>query len=408
MNEESEFRHNIIRAIQATLRRCRSDPSPTISEQIRAEALHVLEEYALNLPNAWPYTRELLLALAPKLAQAGYRNNWLATLHKGLQISQKQTDWDGIAWLHFYLGQLCRFSSRHQEAAEHLLRSRQLFAEQKNANQEAESLNELAYVRIRENLYADAVHLADQAMALVNEQTPQCAMSLSVLGLVAEHQARYQDAEHHHKAALEIRTQLNLAKERAWSLQNLGLALREQGRIQESTEFLQEALSLLEIVDDITHKAVVQMNLGANYDILGDSKRALSILDDAEQMLNMVLDDYNRAKLLTTKGLCYLSLSNYESAENAFTMSAELFQKFDLLGWELNALDGLAITFLRREWYERALVLLELIEAQLPAIQGTPAYRYLNKTLPRQIQQAKSETVDSRASRFQYNEESTN
>ncbi|MCB0064152.1 MAG: tetratricopeptide repeat protein [Caldilineaceae bacterium] len=405
INEQEEFRNNILRALRAAQRRVQTDPKPTLSEQTRQNARHLLETYALDFPAAWPQTRDLLLLLAPKLEQAGYREPWLATLLTALQRSEAVADQAATAQIHYHIGEICRLASRHAEAERRLQISRSLFAAQEEATKEAQCLNRLAYLLLRIDRFPEAIAFATQAMQLVEENSLEYSMSLSALGLVAELQTRSVDAEQYHRRALEIRQAYNVRKEIAWSMQNLGITLRQRGEFEESTRCLRDALHLLAAEEDIAHKAIVQMNLAANYQITGEPQRALGLLSEAESAFNRVSDEFNFAKLLTTKGLCYLALRSYEQAESAFTMSAELFDKYDSLGWRLNALDGVGITYLEREWYARALQLFESIAQKLPDIEGTAAHRFLAATLPRQIEQARTQHVNIGSAVFQYEKE---
>lgn len=405
MNEEEEFRKNIIRTIQAVHKRILHSNTATLSALEQENALHVLERYAVNFAPAWPCTRDLLLLLAPKMEQTEQQQRWFDILQAGLTQSQAQADPLLEAHLHFHIAQLYYLSSHYHEATEHLERSRELFTAQRQPRFVARSINKLAYLVMYQDNHGAAVALVHEAMELSDELSPEYATSLSVLGLVSQFQSRFEDATRFHTQALKIRQELNLQKETAWSLQNIGIALREQGKFQESTNFLRNALKLLEGEYDPVNQAVIKMNLSANYDILGEPRRALRILNDAESRFNLVLNEYNLAKLLTTKGLCHLSLQNYEQAENAFTMSAELFEKFNNLGWALNAWDGVGICYLRRGWYEDALAIFNIILVRLPEIQDTQAYRYLVNTVPVQIESARQH-ISTMGGGFDYHAQS--
>ncbi|MCP4289822.1 MAG: hypothetical protein GY792_36285, partial [Gammaproteobacteria bacterium] len=66
------FRAYVVRSM-AQLRVELSEVGSILSADEQEQALHALS-FALKLPEAWPETRALLLAIAPKMEQAGYRD----------------------------------------------------------------------------------------------------------------------------------------------------------------------------------------------------------------------------------------------------------------------------------------------------------------------------------------------
>ncbi|MEZ4678157.1 MAG: tetratricopeptide repeat protein [Caldilineaceae bacterium] len=170
--------------------------------------------------------------------------------------------------------------------------------------------------------------------------------------------------------------------------------MRSQGELAAAAKNFEKALILLTEVEDHAHKAIVQMNLGANYDAQGNAAQGLQLLEEAEPILRSLSDEMNLAKLLTNKGLCYLTLQFYEQAEIAFAQSAGLFEALNDLSWYLNARDGLGITYLERNWFDRALQIFESVAARLDEIKGTPAHGFLSTTLVKQLEQARSKNVN--------------
>ena len=273
-----------------------------LSDAARERAQNVLG-YTLKAAEAWAATRELLLAMAPKMELAGQRSEWLPYLVDGVAQSQRQGDQAAEAALQFQCGYLYRLMSNYAEAYSSLSASAAHYAVLGDVEGQARALNQLAYLAWQQHHYEEAERLAHHALGIVNDLSLEKAVSLSALGLVANDRSRYGEAENYHRKALLIRTHHAAQKEMAWSLQNLGFALSEQGNHTMAIEHYQKALVLLDTVYDPAHSAIIQMNLGRTYYHQGSHTQALSILIPAEQRLRQMSDAFNLAKLLTIKGL---------------------------------------------------------------------------------------------------------
>src|SRR5688500_9925781 len=77
------FRAYVLRGLQHVLA-CVRATADLLADDVREEALHTLS-FALRLDDAWPLVRDLLLAMAPKLEQVGYRDDWILYLVKGVE-----------------------------------------------------------------------------------------------------------------------------------------------------------------------------------------------------------------------------------------------------------------------------------------------------------------------------------
>lgn len=390
---QKRFQRRIKRAAQVAQTQIEAEgPTTPISDEARLRAENILS-YSLAEDEAWGETCALLLAMASKMEMAGHRQKWLEYLERGFVQSQRLGDQPAQAALSFYCGHLQRLMSRYEQAHSLLQSSATLYATLGNQQGEARALNQLAYLAWQQHNYGGAEYFAHQALLLVDDMSLEKAVSLSALGLIATNQGRYKNAENYHQMALAIRTQFLAHKEMAWSLQNLGIALREQGDANRAIEYYKDALVLLDRVYDPANEAITQMNLGTAYYEQGKYQQALEAIDAAQTNLHRISDEYNLAKLLTIRGLCYLGLHQLNAAQHAFQASADLFQQLNDLSWYLNAFDGLGISYLEQEQYEKALTIFESITARLSEIKGTPAYKYLTATIEMQIEQAKSKQV---------------
>ena len=112
------FRGYVVRSTQHILSVIRQ-AGAILPPEDRDQALHTLS-YALKLPEAWPDARALLLIMAPKMEQAGFRDEWIPYLQQGADQSQQIGDTEAGAELHLHLGILYQLRSKYKEARTHL------------------------------------------------------------------------------------------------------------------------------------------------------------------------------------------------------------------------------------------------------------------------------------------------
>lgn len=387
------FRTYVANSARAALSTISADGS-ILPDEVRIRALHVLS-FGLEWDAAWPAVRDLLLRMAPKMEQAGFRDEWLTYLESGVQQSQRCADRRAEAELRLYIGELHRLRSRFDQARHWLTTSADLFVALDAPQGQARALNELAFLDWQQHRYAEAEELAQHALQLLEDDDPERATSFTRLGLIAIDQKRWQEAETYQRTALQIRTTQGDQRKIAWSLQNLGYALSGQDNYTASIACYDEAIALLESIEDSANCATARMNLGTVYYHDKQPHKALEVYELIEHTFRQISDTYNLAKTLLNKGLAYLALHNWLEAENTFIASITLFQNIGDLSWRLNALDGLGLVYLDWGQYDQAVATFERILAELPQISDTPRYEYLARVLPGHLEQARQKQKDS-------------
>lgn len=381
------FRTYVVQSVENTLATFVADAAQDW-DAARARALHVLS-FSFALAEAWPATRDLLLQLAPKMEQAGHRDDWLPYLEHGVARSQAQADRLAEAELTLFMGELFRLRSKFDLARQWLDHSVTIFAALGADQGHARALNELAFVAWQQHRYDEAEALAHRALMLLDEDNPDRATSISHLGLVAIDRRQWEEAERYHQTALKIRQQHDDLRKSAWSLQNCGYALRGQGKYEQAIAYYEQAIAILEEVQDRANWASAQSNLGIVYSLLGQPAKALNVYAQAIQTFTTLHDTNNLAKILTSQGIDYTTLRCWIEAENSFLRSMALFQELDDTGWYLNALDGLGLVYLEQGQPDKAYTAFERVFTLLPQIAGEPVCEYLLKILPTHLERAR-------------------
>jgi tetratricopeptide (TPR) repeat protein len=268
------FHEYILGALEQSLD-CVRVAEPLVSEAEREQAWHLLS-FALNVDPAWPLVRDLLLALAPKMEQAGFRDEWLPYLEEGLRQSERQADRRTAAELHLQIGLLYRLQSKFAEARAHLAVSIENFIILEQMQNQARALNELAYTCFLQQHHTKAEQLVESALNLLDESDPERAMSYRIRGVLALEYSRWQEAEENHRKSLELCEKQGDKRRIAWCLQNLGYALRGQEKFTEAITCYKYAAEMLDNIQDKYHWAIVQINLGLAYRLSNQPDEALA------------------------------------------------------------------------------------------------------------------------------------
>ncbi|MCB0061108.1 MAG: tetratricopeptide repeat protein [Caldilineaceae bacterium] len=392
-NPNDRFHRFLRQGLDVVCRHVVADDANTpLTEETRKRALNLLG-YAFQsqrIAFVWAEARDLLLTLAPKMEHGGQWEEWFSHLEAGAKRAAAQGDPVTTATLYLHSGVLHRLQSNYAQAESYLTESATLFQTQAKPRAQARALNQLGYVARYQNRLGRATELAHQALALLEEEDVERAMSFSLLGLIAKEQRQWSEAEIHHRRALELREKAQHLREMAWSMQNLADVLRVYGEYETAISYFERAIALLDQVQDPVHRAIAQMNLGVIYSLQKQPFKAFPLYEAAERIFRQVGSRQNLAMVKVNQGLEYMAVESWEKAETAFRLGADLYQSLADQGGHLNALDGLGLSYLEQGRYAEALMLFERIVNELQEIEGNYFFRTLRDQLPEQIARSKA------------------
>jgi tetratricopeptide (TPR) repeat protein len=354
----------------------------------RAQALHVLS-FALENRAAWPLARDLLLTLAPIMEQLGHRTDWIPYLERGLQVSENRGEAQSAGECQLQLGLLYRLLGEFDQAQQWVKGSIASFGLTGDQHGQARAYLELAWIDHLQHHYTTASAYVEQARVLLQVDAPEQALYWRTLGAIAVNQGHYAEAEAFHRQALQLFEQLGDTRKVAWTLQNLARAFQGQRQSQTAIDYYQKAATLLLDLNDSYHWAYVQMNLGTTYCDAGQPAAGTGCYQNANRVFTNLNDKLNIAKTNTGIGLGYWLQGLFHQAEVAFCRSIEQFAAVQDESGRLNAVDGLAMTYLSCQKYTQATTILEQALADLPRIREAPNYQYLQQSLTRHLVQAK-------------------
>lgn len=341
---------NSIRYMRQRIQQTDSILSPDDHEQTLHTLHYGLEELAI-----WPVIRPLLLETVPKMEQIGLRETWASYLTRGIRFSKHLRDYATEAELRFHLGIFRQRRSNYLLAYSEFSLALNIFSRINQLYNQAKTLNRKAYVARLQRNFSQATTLANQALSLLEENDPEQAYSVLVLGTIELDLRNFESAETLFQQSLDIWTKENDQRMMAWCLTNLGAALRPLQRYEEATDVYQRAIRFFEEAGDPVHLAVVWMNLG-NINFMQDNpKKALDWYEQAQDIFIQVQEQLRLAQIQMNIGMAHYQLEQWEQAENFFLRCIEAFGMIGNIERVANGMDALGLTLLHQHRYEEAI-----------------------------------------------------
>jgi tetratricopeptide (TPR) repeat protein len=383
------FGDYVVRGAVALCARLTAPASRTADEfaRLRDHALHLLT-FALEPDAAWPAARDLLLALAEPMEQAGARSAWLPFLTRGVERSVALRDCAAEAELTLRCGHLLRLVSDFTTAQTWLARADRCFAARDDRRGVARVRNQQAYLACLQHRDEAAVTLADAALALLAAEDDERAMSYFVLGMVAINRWQWEEAEQHHRATLAIRARQDDRRRVAWAQQNIGYALQGQRRYAEAIACFEAAAAALAGLDDQANRAIVLMNLARTYHLDGQLDDALATGQAARLALHAVGDRFHSAGHLLNLGLIHLARHEPRAALEACLDAVALYTALDDAPGRLNATSAVAMALLALEDHAAVVATLTPALDELAPLDNVPGKEALLRAMRENLARA--------------------
>jgi tetratricopeptide (TPR) repeat protein len=334
------FRDYVLRGALHALELAQADAASLTPEE-REQILHALG-FALDLPETWPVARDLLVEVAPKLEQAGYREEWIPYLRRGIDRCRAMGESTVEAELALQLGILLQFMGQLEAAREHYALSAARAAAGGNRHQQARALNRLAFSLRLLGRLEEAEATVHQATDLLEPEDVERAYSEFVRGIVALERGNRSLAIERYRQAMDIWERHGDVRMVAWTLNNLGSPLRSIGQYQEAIACYRRAIDLMQQIGDPLHAATARANLGNVYMTIDQPERALALYVEAEQVFRQTHDHFRLANITTNLGRVYRRLGRWPEARQHLEASIHLYDINGHQWGRVNARDSLA------------------------------------------------------------------
>lgn len=378
------FRRYVLRSIEA-MSEMLAEPDAVLSDGEREQALHSLG-YALDLPEAWLLASNLLVTLAPRLEQAGYRGEWMAYLERGVERSLAQGDALAESELRFYLGVLYQLQSRYEDASRCFLASAARAEALSMPLKQGRALNRLANVALRQSRLQEAARLAESTRNLVASDSAEEGYCHFILGSVAYDRHDMREATRFYRQSLALWEQTGDERLVAWGLTNLGTALRGLERYQDARDCYQRAIELFDRLEDPVHQAVARMNLGNVYLMRDELSEALDCYRQAEPVFRRVQDLWRLATVYGNMALVHRRLQQLDQAKAAVLTSIDLWGEIGHVESLVNVMDGLALIQEAQGDADGAMSTLLQARNRLATLPEGPRVSYLAHKLAQHVQ----------------------
>ncbi len=388
------FAAGVERSIADVLLRTRRYGEHLLSLADETLALHVLS-FALPLEGAWETTRDVLLALAPKMDQAGHWETWRPFLEQGIERNRAHGDGAAQVELLFHLGLLHQRRGRVDEALAAYEKSAALCAAIGDAQGEGQALNRQAFICVYlQHNVSQARALVDRALALPASPGER-AYTLFVQGEIANAQRNWTEAISHFEVALDMRRSDGEQRMVARTLLSMGRPLTMLQRHEEAIACYREALQLFSAVEDTAAEAITQMNWGNTLLMLERYDEALIQYAAAEPLFRRLHDEVHLAKVAINQGMALRRSGCVAQAEAAIQLAIQRWQQMGNARELINALDELGLVYLDQEKREQARAVFAQALERLDALRDEPAtYGFFQEMLGEHLRQAEQAEVD--------------
>lgn len=372
------FRQYVLRGAEQMLSTVADESS--MDTDGREQALLMLT-YALDVPEAWSATRELLVALAPRLEQAGYREQWIPFLEQGVEKCRATGDGATEGELLHQLAMIYQLLGQLEDARRLYVQSAACFARIGDTSRQGRALNRQALTFRLQRRLEEASQTADAAFDLLPPDDPERGYTAFIWGCVALDHRDWPLAVQYYQEALHIAEKAGDPRQVAWSLTNLGPALRASGRNEDAAACYQRAIAILDEIDDQVHQAAARTNLGNLYLNTNRYEAARAIFEQAEQVFREVRDLVRLASITTNLSLVYRRLEQPDRAAHYAEASIHFNRQIDNHNGVINAMNCLAEAYLDANRDEEAGAVLDEAWTLLRPAQDEPGAAILLEDL---------------------------
>jgi tetratricopeptide (TPR) repeat protein len=281
---------------------------------------------ALRLPAAWPTALPLLATLAPRMEQAGLREEWLEYVERGIECCDSSGDLQTAAHLALERGILLERLGRLPQAQGSLEQAVERYTTCGNRRGAAKAHNRLAYVLRGRNAAIEAAEHVERAQTLLDFDDSELLYCDLMWGVLARDRHDWVAAEMHLQRCVDGLRATQDQRMYGMSLINLGGVYVASQEYAKAVEHFNRAVGVLAEIGDRANEALVHLNLGGIYLCLHQPECALDESLTAEAVYRELQDEQRLALVYSNLALAYGQLRRVPEAERSFEAAIERFQ----------------------------------------------------------------------------------
>lgn len=359
-----------------------------LDEEVRSKALAALE-FALESSEMQSLAGGLLLAMAPKMERAGFRNEWMVYLKRWLSDNAGKSDLARKGEVEYQAGFLSQLCSDFEQAKEYLKRSHDTFEELSIPGKQARALNRLAFVVRLQDRPVEARNYVEKAITLLDLDSLEREFCHFILAVLAEDSGNYTEAVAHYRISLDLCKQIGDSSKLALRLGNLGLGLYYAKEYAESIDCYQQSISLFTELNDKARTAGSLLNLGVVYLVTERYETAIEMFTQAESVFRYLSDGYYLGFVYLNLGITQRYLNNHEQSEQFLLTAIQYWKQIGSMTELVNAMDELGLTYVSAHTTSKAIEMFE--DAFQVLLSNTQMRRYaqLKSQLQSHLQLAK-------------------
>ncbi len=358
-----------------------------VPEEVRVQAWHLLS-FALRTPRAWPVTANLLLALSPKMQQAGFREQWLAYLEQGLLCSYAAGDHQSTAALQVEIGELLRHLGRLAEAKDYFGQALHTFESAGNLLQSAAAKVCLANLAILQEEWSLALEMCNEVLETVLEPHFVRARALFVAADASTYFHEDTEAEQLYSQSQTMWEVLGEPRWAALSLQNRAWLAGKRGDFALARSFYSQVLATFIELEALHGQAIVQMDLGIIEYFDNNFQAALILYQEAERIFRRLNDVRYLAMVCSNIALVFRSSQRWDEAETYYAESVRLLRELGGVLARINTDIGRGKLWLDRGNATKALAHFEQLLVELQQTESNAEHQRLYQEICEYRQQA--------------------
>lgn len=369
------FQHYLLRRTERLLDQVAADDQ-LLDEEVRSKALAALE-FALESQDAHALAGKLLLAMAPKMERAGFRDEWMVYLKRGTDIHFTLKDQSIRAELLYQLGFLFQLRAQYEDAEKYLLQSIDAFARLEDTKRQITVYFRLAFVYRLQRKYEKAIECIQHGFALTNPDDPICAHGYYLRGLLAYDDGNHAEAITGYQRSLELYRAVGEKRMVALRLGNIGLAFSSWRKFEDAISYYSRSILIFEEVQDVVQSAMMKMNLGNVHLLCNDPDSALVLYESLETIFRNIGDELHLTLLYLNRGIAFRLAKEWQKSEQYLLNAIERWRQLGDIQSLVNTLDELGMLYYEQSNFLQAQTVFTKALESLLQIEKQPGFQNL-------------------------------